>query len=84
MTYHFQMAKDEAFKKILVDDTLVKPEITVQKPKESGTYYIRTSAIDTEGYEGDFSEAQTFEVKSKYLYLPAGIMALIILAIIIL
>ena len=84
MTYHFQMAKDDAFKKILVDDTLVKPEITVQKPKESGTYYIRTSAIDTEGYEGDFSEAQTFEVKSKYLYLPAGIMALIILAIIIL
>ena len=84
MTYHFQMAKDEAFKKILVDDTLVNPEITVQKPKDFGTYYIRTSAIDTDGYEGDFSEAQTFDVKSKYLYLPAGIMALIILAIIVL
>ena len=84
MTYHFQMAKDDAFKKILVDDKLVKPEITLQKPKDAGTYYIRTSAIDTEGYEGDFSEAQTFEVKSNLLYLPAGIMTLIILAIIIL
>ena len=83
MTYHFQMAKDEAFKKILVDDKLAEPEITLQKPKNFGTYYIRTSAIDTEGYEGDFSEAQTFEVKNEFPFLPAGIMTLLVLVIII-
>jgi hypothetical protein len=49
-----------------------------------GTYYIRTSAIDSHGYEGDFSEPQSFEVQAKYPYLPAGIMVLIILAIIVL
>ena len=49
-----------------------------------GTYYVRTSAMDRQGYEGDFSEPQTFEVKDKYPYLSAGIMALVILAFIIL
>ena len=62
----------------------VKPEITVEKPADAGKYYIRTSALDTEGYEGVFSEPQTFEVKGNYLYLPAGLMVLIILAVILL
>ena len=84
ITYHFQMAKDQAFKEVLIDEKLTKPEITFEKPGDVGTYYIRTSAIDTQGYEGDFSEPQSFEVKGKYPYLPAGIMVLIFLAIIVL
>ena len=84
ITYHFQMSKDQAFKEVLRDEKLTKPEITFEKPGEVGTYYVRTSAIDAEGYEGDFSEPQSFEVKGKYPYLPAGIMVLIILAIIVL
>ena len=84
ITYHFQMSKDQAFKEVLRDEKLTKPEITFEKPGEVGTYYVRTSAIDAEGYEGDFSEPQSFEVKAEYLYLPAGIMVLILLAIFIL
>ena len=84
ISYHFQMAKDQAFKEVLIDEKLTKPEITFEKPDDVGTYYIRTSAIDTQGYEGDFSEPQSFEVKGKYPYLPAGIMVLIFLAIIVL
>ena len=84
ISYHFQMAKDQAFKEVLIDEKLTKPEITFEKPGDVGTYYIRTSAIDTQGYEGDFSEPQSFEVKGKYPYLPAGIMVLIFLAIIVL
>jgi len=84
ITYHLQMAKDDAFKEILVDEKLERPEITLEKPADAGKYYIRTSAVDTEGYEGDFSEPQSFEVKGKFPYLPAGITVLIILAIIVL
>ena len=63
ITYHVQMAKDQAFKEVLIDEKLTKPEITFAKPSDAGTYYIRTSAIDTHGYEGDFSEPQSFEVQ---------------------
>ena len=81
ITYHFQMARDEAFQEILVDEKLIKPEITLEKPTETGKYYLRTSAVDTDGYEGAFSEPQIFEVQGKYIYLTPGIMILIILAI---
>jgi hypothetical protein len=82
ITYHFQMAKDDAFNEILVNEKLTKPEIALEKPADAGKYYVRTSGIDTEGYEGVFSEPQIFEVKSNYLYLPAGMMVLIILVLI--
>jgi hypothetical protein len=84
ITYHFQMAKDQTFKEMLINEKLTKPEITFEKPSDVGTYYVRTSAIDTQEYEGDFSEPQTFEVKGKFPYLPAGLTVLILLAIIVL
>jgi hypothetical protein len=84
ITYHFQMAKDGDFKEILIDERLAKPEITLEKPGDAGKYYIRISGVDTEGYEGVFSEPQIFEVKSNNLYLPVGVMVLIVLALIIL
>ena len=84
ITYHFQMAKDQEFKEVLIDEKLTKPEITLDKPGDVGTYYIRTSGIDAHGYEGDFSEPQSFEVKNYFLLIPGGMMFLVILAIIIL
>ena len=84
ITYHFQMAKDQEFKEVLIDEKLTKPEITLDKPGDVGTYYIRTSGIDAHGYEGDFSEPQSFEVKNYFLLIPGGMMVLVILALIIL
>ena len=84
ITYHFQMAKDQTFEEVLMDEKLTKPEISFEKPGDVGKYYVRTSAIDAQGYEGDFSEPQSFEVKGKYLWLPAGMIVMIILAIIVL
>ena len=84
ITYHFQMAKDQAFEEVLIDQKLSKPEITFEKPSKAGTYYIRTSAVNTQGYEGAFSEPQTFEVKGILPYISAGVMVIIILAIIVL
>lgn len=72
ITYHFQMAKDGEFKEILLDKKLDKPEVTLQKPKEPGAYYVRTSSIDEKGCEGDFSASQSFEVKKRFPYGVAG------------
>jgi hypothetical protein len=63
--YHFQMARDEKFKDILVDRQLDQPEVTLKKPGEPGTYYVRTSTIESTGYEGDFSPPQSFEIEPK-------------------
>ncbi|OHE59160.1 MAG: hypothetical protein A2Z47_06425 [Thermodesulfovibrio sp. RBG_19FT_COMBO_42_12] len=62
-TYHFQMSGDEKFSSVLVDDHIDKAGITLQKPDKAGMYYVRTSSIDSKGYEGSFSEPQSFEIK---------------------
>lgn len=46
-------------------------EITFE---DGGTYYVRIKAIDPEGYEGEFSPAQTFEIE-KFPYIKAGAIA---------
>ena len=84
ITYHFQMAKDEKFKNVLTDKKLAEPEITLDKPHEPGTYYVRTSAIDADGYEGEFSKPQTFKILSNYRYVPLGFMTIFILLLIVL
>lgn len=61
--YQFQMAKDRDFQQILHAQKVEKPEITLPKPKEIGTYYVRTKAVDPDGYAGDFSAPQSFEIK---------------------
>ena len=63
MVYHFQMAEDRDFTKVHVDKKLTASEIALDKPKSSGTYYIRVSGIDADGFEGRFSPVQSFEVK---------------------
>jgi hypothetical protein len=62
-TYHFQMSGDEKFSSVLVDDHLDKAAITLQRPDKAGVYYVRTSSIDSKGYEGSFSVPQSFEIK---------------------
>jgi hypothetical protein len=83
-TYHFQMAKDEKFEDVLTDEKLAEPEITLDKPHEPGTYYVRTSAIDADGYEGEFSEPQAFKILSDYRYVPLGFMTIFIILLIVL
>lgn len=72
-TYHFQMSKDQLFNQILVDKYLEKPFIVLKKPEESGIYYMRTSAIDAKKHEGEFSQPQSFEIKSSLRYNILGV-----------
>ncbi|MFH1350834.1 MAG: FecR domain-containing protein [Pseudomonadota bacterium] len=84
MTYHFQMAKDSAFKNIIIDRKLDLPEIQIKKPEEAGQYYVRTSAVDSKGYEGEFSPPQVFEVEKEFPYGAIGAILTTILIIILL
>ena len=79
--YHFQMARDEAFTEIITDKVLDDASVTLQRPKAKGIYYVRTSAVDSEGYEGSFSLPQTFEIEEKF---PSGALGAIITGIVIL
>lgn len=80
-TYHFQMSSDEAFSTTLVDEHIKEAEITIKTPKKPGIYYVRTSSIDSSGYEGSFSAPQSFEIKRgsllKFLGL-AGVLGVIV------
>jgi hypothetical protein len=73
ISYHFQMAKDPEFKTPLLDQKVAEPTIKFEKPTDSGTYYIRTSSIDSEGYEGSFSKPQSFEIKQSLLGPALGV-----------
>jgi hypothetical protein len=63
ITYRFQMSKNEDFKNILLDRIVETPEMTIEKPRQAGTYYVRISGVEPEGREGAFSKPQSFEVK---------------------
>jgi len=73
MSYHFQMAGDQDFSVVLIDRRLGKPETVIQKPGDSGIYYIRVSAIDSKGYEGKFSNPQSFTIKEGSLFMFLGV-----------
>jgi len=62
-SYHFQMARDGDFNEIVTDEKVNEPSVTMAKPRKAGTYHVRASAINTEGFEGHFSAPQTFKIK---------------------
>lgn len=72
--YHFQMSRDRDFTELLADKRVDESSVQVPKPS-AGSYYVRTSAIDREDYEGSFSQPQRFEVQ-RYPYEVWGIAAL--------
>ncbi|NWF76112.1 MAG: FecR domain-containing protein [Nitrospirae bacterium] len=74
MKYRFQLSTDKEFKDILINQLVEKSEIKIQKPKKSGTYFVRVSPIDPMGSEGDFSEPQMFEIKKSPFYKLLGIL----------
>ena len=71
--YHFQMSRNRDFSELLIDRRLDEPAIQLQKPDQPGSYYVRTSGIDHEDYEGSFSQPQRFEVEKRYPYEVLGI-----------
>ncbi len=71
--YHFQMARDEAFQQVIVDKTIEKPQIVMEKPRTAGTYYVRIGSVNKKGFHGDFSPPQTLEIFERPPFLIMGI-----------
>lgn len=85
MSYRIQVAKDEQFLKPILIQTVNRPEMAMPRPSESGTYYVRTSTIDSDGYEGGFSAPQSFEIKSdKEIWVVLGTYGFIALLLLLL
>ncbi len=80
-SYRVQVAKNRDFTETLVDRKTEKPETTFARPKEPGTYHVRTNTVDKTGYEGDFSAPQSFEVKSEFSFGVLGAIGLAIMTI---
>ncbi|RJR48833.1 MAG: LysM peptidoglycan-binding domain-containing protein [Desulfobacteraceae bacterium] len=80
-TYHFQMSSDESFRDVLLDRVLSQPEIKLEKPEKSGSYFVRTSTIDPNGNEGSFSPPQSFEIEGGF---PFGAFAAVLSAVLLL
>jgi hypothetical protein len=62
------MSGERAFKSILFEETTSKPEIILKKPVSSGTYFVRVSAIDTNGLQGNYSDPQSFSIREFPFY----------------
>lgn len=65
--YQIQLAKDDRFDEIVIDETLNEPKITLPKP-DPGPYYLRIRTIDTDGYLGPYSPVQEFYVYPTALW----------------
>jgi len=63
VTYRFQMSNDNEFRNIVIDKKMEMPELTLPRPKEAGKYYFRAKGIDREGYEGNFSLPQSYQIQ---------------------
>ncbi len=74
ITYRFQMSMDNEFRNVTMDKKVGMPEITFPRPEDTGIYYVRTSGIDRENYEGDFSLPQSFEIRKRF---PFGLLGVI-------
>ena len=61
--FRFQMARDREFREILIDEKIDQAGIRIARPKVPGFYYVRTSSMDSKGFEGEFSRPQSFEIK---------------------
>ncbi len=60
--FDFQVAREATFKDLLMEQKLDKPEITIEKPKAPGTYFMRYRSIDPDGFVAPYSSAQSFEI----------------------
>ena len=70
MSYRFQMAREESFQNLFLEQVVERPEVTLPRPKEPGLYYVRTATIDPDRYEGAFSLPQIFEVRRPVPAIP--------------
>jgi hypothetical protein len=63
--YQIQVAGDEGFRTIILDKKLQQTAVTIDKPEESGSYYMRVRGIDSKQHAGNYSNVGRFEVEES-------------------
>lgn len=63
--YQLQMARDQAFSDVLVDEELDDAQYS-PKGLAAGTYYVRLRTHSADGYASAWSDAQQFELRSQW------------------
>lgn len=61
-TQHVELARDPAFKEIVLQADLDRPEWTLPLPSPGGTYYFRYRSIEPDGFAGPYSSPLVIEV----------------------
>lgn len=62
--FEFEMAQDAAFSQIVSQSRTEAPRLELPLP-EPGEYFIRVRATDADGFVGQWSAAQKFEIASR-------------------
>lgn len=69
-TQHVELARDPAFKEIVLQADLDRPEWTLPLPRPGGTYYFRYRSVEPDGFVGPYSAPLVIEVPRDWtLYL---------------
>lgn len=73
--YHLQIAKDEAFGTIIIDQTLAESKLVLENPPEPGKYYMRVAARNADRETSAFSKSGSFEIEQTkhYFYEVLGV-----------
>ncbi|HRO59025.1 MAG TPA: hypothetical protein PK177_07660, partial [Burkholderiaceae bacterium] len=66
--YRVQVANDPSFASPLIDELVDEQSYFVERPAQ-GRYYVRVQAMAADGFAGPWSEAQVFEVVSRWAWL---------------
>lgn len=83
--YRFQLARDERFETVVEEFLSPKAEMAFARPPEKGVYYARVAAVAPSGYEGPFSNIQTFRLARggliQFICLVPALILLIVLLV---
>jgi hypothetical protein len=60
-TFVFEIAATRDFANVVRHIETAEPQVAFERPG-AGTYFARVRSIDADGYQGDFSQAQKFDV----------------------
>jgi len=70
-SYHLQVASDEAFTNLIVDEEFISPAVyNVESAENNSTYYWRVKAFNSVG-ESAWTPAQSFNTETPYISITA-------------
>ncbi|MCE1225095.1 MAG: FecR domain-containing protein [Geobacteraceae bacterium] len=72
--YHLQIARDEAFGTIIIDQMPAASKLVLENPPEPGRYYMRVAARNADQETSAFSKSGSFEIEQSkhYFYETLG------------